>query len=70
MWRQSIGNRRSSEKCPHDNVQTSASAGLQRRVCLDCGHVAIAYVSDVVDTTWLDRQSKSAPASVSSSPAS
>lgn len=65
MWPPNFKWRRVSE-CEHENVQTSLAAGLQRKVCLDCGHVAIAFVQDVVDTTWLERQASTVSSTTSS----
>jgi hypothetical protein len=65
MWPPNFKWRRVSD-CEHEQVQTSVAAGLQRKVCLVCGHVAIVFVEDVVDTTWLERQSVSESSTTSS----
>ncbi len=57
MWSQTLKTKRSSQNCTHETVQISATAGLQRSVCLDCGHVSISYISEALDLDWLEGQS-------------
>lgn len=43
-----LGKTKRSDDCDHANVVETAIHGLERRVCGDCGHVAIAYSEPVV----------------------
>lgn len=47
MWklRQSHPDKR---LCDHSDTKTSPTAGLERVLCLTCGHVSVRYVEEVV----------------------
>ena len=54
MWSHNLKSRRNTDNCAHEKLEVSTAAGLQRKVCLSCGHVSISFVSDTVEVSGLD----------------
>lgn len=47
MWNTPRKGRELVEECRHPERIATDTAGLQRSVCADCGHVSVGYLYDV-----------------------
>jgi hypothetical protein len=45
-----------SGACAHASTRQDRIAGIERSVCLDCGHVSLDFRETAIDVTRLDRR--------------
>jgi hypothetical protein len=45
-----------SGACPHARTRQDRIAGIERSVCLDCGHVSFDFRETAIDVARLDRR--------------
>jgi hypothetical protein len=58
MWPTTLIGRRNKPKCPHQNVEITSTAGIRRRLCLDCGNVSLSDSSEVPEEHRLEGSKK------------
>lgn len=54
--RESKARRRPGGSCLHGHNREDRIAGIERTVCMDCGHVSLDFRETAVDETRLDRR--------------
>ena len=48
MWRHRRDSRQTAVECDHSVTRHASTAGLERIVCEDCGHVSVRFVSEFI----------------------